>query len=85
MTETSERLTTQNEMTETSIKDPAPSLIEIKNAPITDETQRLQPWRENHKSSEDQTLSDAEAKDHTEINGTEKKQMDLELELPTDS
>jgi len=73
MSETSEQLTTENEMSETSIKDPAPSLIEIKNAPITDETQRLQPWREKHKSIED----------HPAINGTEKKQMDLELELPT--
>ncbi|MGZ3622976.1 MAG: CpsD/CapB family tyrosine-protein kinase [Ktedonobacteraceae bacterium] len=83
MTETSERLTTENEMMEKSIKDPAPPLLAVKNVPITDETQRLQPWREKLASSEDQDIAEAEASDHSAINGTEKKHMDLEVELPT--
>ena len=83
MSETSEQLTTANEMMKKSITDPALSLIEVQDSPITDETQRLQPWREKLASGEDQHISDAEAKDHPAINGTEKKHVDLEGELPT--
>jgi len=66
-----------------NITDPALSLIEVQDSPITDETQRLQPWREKLASSEDQHISDAAAKDHPAISGTEKKHVELEVELPT--
>jgi protein-tyrosine kinase len=82
MSETSERLTTENEVMKNTLTDPALSNIEVKDLSTMDATQRLRPWREKHKSSEDQDISEAEAKDHPAINGTEKKQKDLELELP---
>ena len=83
MSETSEQLTTENEMMKKSITDPALSLIEVTDSPITDETQKLQSWPEKLASSEDQTMSEAEAKEHPAINGTEKKHIDLEVDLPT--
>jgi Mrp family chromosome partitioning ATPase len=83
MSETSERLTTENEMKEKSITDPALSFLEVKDLPITDETQRLQPWREKLALSVDQTISDDEAKEQPAINGTEQKHMDLEVERAT--
>jgi protein-tyrosine kinase len=83
MSETRKQLTTANEMMRKSITDPALSLIEVQDSSITDETQRLQPWREKLASGEDQHISDAAAKDHPAISGTEKKHVDLEVELPT--
>jgi protein-tyrosine kinase len=83
MSETSERLTTENEVMKNSLTDPTLSTIEVKDLPTVDETQRLQSWREKRKSSENQDISDAEANDLPAINITEEKQDDLELELPS--
>jgi Mrp family chromosome partitioning ATPase len=78
MSETSERLSTENEETKNSVTDPILSNIEVRDVPTTDETQRLQYWREKRTSSETQSLSDDEADDLAAINGTENNQVERE-------
>jgi protein-tyrosine kinase len=83
MSETSERLTTENEMMKNSVTDPTLSIIEVSDLPFSDETQRLQPWPGKYTSSGDQNISEAEVEDHSDIDETEEEQTDLELEPPT--
>lgn len=83
MSETSGRLTTENEMMKNSVTDPTLSSIEVSDLPLSDETQRLQPWPQKYTSSGDQNIAEAEVEDNSDIDETEEEQTDLKLEPPT--
>ncbi len=78
MSENREQLTRENVIMTNGITDPSLPSIVAKEQSISDATQRLPLWRENHKSSREPDIPGVEAKEQSKNDLTQKHQADQE-------
>jgi Mrp family chromosome partitioning ATPase len=79
MSEKSEQFTSENEVMNNSLTDPASHSIKEKELPTTEATQRLQIWQERHKSK--RLMAFSSDSDITVIEASEKASTDEEQKL----
>jgi protein-tyrosine kinase len=75
MFEKSEQLMSEDAVMDDSLTDPALHSSKAKELPVTDVTQRLRFWRENHKTTRDSEITVIEARENSSTNKEQKLQV----------